>query len=147
MLVHDWSWRYGRCGRRSWAGLRSRPSLRRPLLCSNRRGAAKWRYNHFDVASAAATNSPVCGIGLTAFFAVLSEMNFGDRFEDHFLTSYQAAANIILQLVFLLVAPEIGFLFLTVVFVIFGFAALRQTSREAAILWAFTGFGVTTIFF
>jgi hypothetical protein len=61
----------------------------------------------------------LCGIGLTAFFAVLSEMNFGDRFEDHFLTSYQAAANIILQLVFLLAAPEIGFLFLTVVFVIF----------------------------
>jgi diguanylate cyclase (GGDEF)-like protein len=52
-----------------------------------------------------------------------------------------------LQLVFLLAAPEIGFLFLTVVFVIFGFAALRLTSREAAILWAFTGFGVTTIFF
>ena len=25
MLVHDWSWRYCRCGRRSWAGLRSRP--------------------------------------------------------------------------------------------------------------------------
>jgi diguanylate cyclase (GGDEF)-like protein len=89
----------------------------------------------------------LCGIGLTAFFAVLSEMYFGDRFEDHFLTSYQAIANIILQLVFLLAAPEIGFLFLTVVFVIFGFAALRLTSREAAILWAFTGFGVTTIFF
>lgn len=76
----------------------------------------------------------ICGIGLTAFFAVLSEMNFGDRFEDHFLTSYQAGANIILQLAFLVAAPEIGFLFLTVVFVIFGFAALRLTSREAAIL-------------
>jgi diguanylate cyclase len=89
----------------------------------------------------------LCGIGLTAFFAVLSEMNIGDRFDDHFLTSSQAAANIIMQLVFLLAAPEIGFVFLTVIFVIFGFAALRMTSREATILWALTGFGVATIFF
>lgn len=89
----------------------------------------------------------VGGVGLTALFAVLSEANFGDRFDDHFLTSFQAAANIMLQLAFLLAAPEIGFLFLTVVFVIFGFAALRLTSREAAILWAFTGSGVATIFF
>jgi diguanylate cyclase len=89
----------------------------------------------------------LCGVGLTGLFYVLSEMNVGDRFDDHFLTSYQAAANIIMQLAFLLAAPEIGFLFLTVVFVIFGFAALRMTSREATILWVLTGFGVTTIFF
>ena len=43
----------------------------------------------------------LCGVGLTAFFVVLSEMKIGDRFEDHFLSSYQAAANIILQLAFL----------------------------------------------
>lgn len=89
----------------------------------------------------------LCGVGLTAFFAVLSEMSIGDRFQDHFLTSSQAAANIIMQLAFLLAAPEIGFLFLTVIFVIFGFASLRMTSREATILWAVTGFGVVTTFF
>ena len=89
----------------------------------------------------------LCGIGLTAFFAVLSEMKISDKFHDHFLASSQAAANIIMQLAFLLAAPEIGFLFLTVVFVIFGFAALRMTSQEAAILWGLTGFGVATIFF
>ena len=89
----------------------------------------------------------LCGIGLTAFFAVLSEMNIGDRFDDHFLTSSQAAANIIMQLAFLYAAPEIGLSFLTMIFVIFGFASLRMTSREAAILWAFTGLGVAAIFF
>ena len=88
----------------------------------------------------------LCGVGLTGLFYVLSEMKVGDKFDDHFLTSYQAAANIVMQLAFLLAAPEIGFLFLTVVFVIFGFAALRMTSREATILWVLTGFGVTTIF-
>jgi diguanylate cyclase (GGDEF)-like protein len=88
----------------------------------------------------------LCGVGLPGIFFVLSEMRIGDRFRDHFLTSYQAAANITMQLVFLLAAPEIGFLFLTVVFVIFGFAALRMTSREATISWALTGVGVATIF-
>jgi len=89
----------------------------------------------------------LCGVGLTGLFYALSEMNVGDKFDDHFLTSYQAAANIVMQLAFLLAAPEIGFLFLTVVFVIFGFAALRMTSREATVLWGLTGFGVATIFF
>ena len=89
----------------------------------------------------------MCGMGLTGLFAVLSEASVGDRFEDHFFTTPQAAANIIMQLCFLLAAPQIGFLFLTVVFVIFGFAALRMTSREAVILWAITGVGVTSIFY
>ena len=89
----------------------------------------------------------ICGMGLTGLFAVLSEISLADRFEDHFLTTPQAAANIIMQLGFLLAAPEIGFLFLTVVFVIFGFAALRMTSREAVILWGITGVGVTGIFY
>ena len=52
-----------------------------------------------------------------------------------------------MQLGFLLAAPQIGFLFLTVIFVIFGYAALRMTSREAVILWAITGAGVTGIFY
>jgi diguanylate cyclase (GGDEF)-like protein len=88
----------------------------------------------------------VCGIGVTALFAVLSEIRFSDGFDDHFLTIPQTAANIAMQLGFLLAAPEIGFLFLSVVFVIFGFAALRMTSREAAIALAFTGLGLAVIF-
>jgi diguanylate cyclase (GGDEF)-like protein len=87
------------------------------------------------------------GVGLTACFAVLSELNISGRFDDHFLTIPQAVANLILQLGFLVAAPEIGFMFLAVVFVIFGFAALRMTSREAAILWVLTGIGVAAIFF
>jgi diguanylate cyclase len=89
----------------------------------------------------------ICGMGLTGLFAVLSEISFGDRFEDHFLTTPQAATNIMMQLGFLLAAPQVGFLFLTVVFVIFGYAALRMTSREAVILWGITGVGVTGIFY
>ena len=88
----------------------------------------------------------LCGIGLTGLFAVLSEFGISDRFDDHFLTTPQSATNIMLQLGFLLAVPEIGFLFLSVVFVIFGFASLRMTSREAVILWAVTGAAVAAIF-
>lgn len=85
------------------------------------------------------------GGGLTAFFVLLSEMNLGDRFDDHFLTGLQAATNIMMQLAFLLAAPEIGISFIIVIFVIFASAALRMTSREATVLWAVTGVGVATI--
>ncbi len=88
----------------------------------------------------------LCGIGLTGLFAVLSEFGIGDRLDDHFLTTPQSVANIVLQLGFLLAAPEIGYLFLSVVFVIFGFASLRMTSREAIILWALTGTAVAAMF-
>jgi hypothetical protein len=75
------------------------------------------------------------GIMLTGFFAVLSETNFNDRFEDHYLTIFQIAANIALQLGFLLAAPEIGYAFLSFLFLAFGFGALRMTSRQATIAW------------
>ena len=53
--------------------------------------------------------------------------SFNDRFEDHYLTIFQVAGHVALQLCFLLAAPEIGFAFLSVVFLIFGFGALRMT--------------------
>jgi diguanylate cyclase (GGDEF)-like protein len=87
------------------------------------------------------------GISVTVFFAVLSELHVGDQFDDHFLTIPQATANIIVQLGFLVAAPEIGLLFLVVMFVIFGFAALRMTYWEAAILWTLASGGVAVVFF
>jgi diguanylate cyclase len=88
----------------------------------------------------------LCGICLTGFFFALSESGISDRFGDHFLTIPQSAANIMLQFGFLLAVPEIGYWFLNVAFVIFGFASLRMTSREAVVLWAVTGGAVAAIF-
>jgi diguanylate cyclase (GGDEF)-like protein len=86
------------------------------------------------------------GIMLTGFFAALSETHFNDRFEDHYLTIFQIGANIALQLVFLLAAPEIGYAFLSFLFLAFGFGALRMTSRQAAIAWSLTAVGVIPAF-
>lgn len=106
-----------------------------------------WIYGYAETVSLAIPSIfLLCGIGLTAFFAALSEFNISDRFDDHFLTTPQTASNIMLQLGFLLAAPEIGYLFLSFVFVIIGFASLRMTSREAVVLWALTGGAVAAIF-
>lgn len=88
----------------------------------------------------------LCGLTLTGVFAVLSEAHFNDRFEDHYLTISQIACNVALQLGFLMAAPEIGYAFLSVLFLIFGFGALRMTSRQAAIAWTLMALGVAPIF-
>lgn len=86
------------------------------------------------------------GVGLVSVFVVLSESWFNDRFEDHYLTVYQVGGHVAIQLCFLLAAPEIGFAFLSVVFLIFGFGALRMTSRQAIIAWTLTMIGLAPIF-
>lgn len=88
----------------------------------------------------------VSGIGLLSVFVVLSEAHFNDRFEDHYLTIFQVGGHVALQLCFLLAAPQIGFVFLSVVFLIFGFGALRMTSRQAIISWTLTMLGLAPIF-
>ena len=88
----------------------------------------------------------LCGLTLTGFFAVLSETHVNDRFEDHYLTIHQVGGNVALQLGFLLLAPEIGYAFLSVLFLIFGFGALRMTSEQAIIAWALTALGLAPIF-
>ena len=86
------------------------------------------------------------GIGLIGFFVVLSEAHVNDRFEDHYLTIFQVGGHVALQLVFLLAASEIGYAFLSVIFLIFGFGALRMTSRQATIAWTLTTMGLVPIF-
>jgi diguanylate cyclase (GGDEF)-like protein len=86
------------------------------------------------------------GIGLIGFFVVLSESHFNDRFEDHYLTIFQISGHVALQLGFLLAAPEIGYAFLCVLFLIFEFGALRMTSRQATIVWTLTTMGLAPIF-
>jgi diguanylate cyclase len=86
------------------------------------------------------------GIGLIGFFVVLSEAHVNDRFEDHYLTIFQVGGHVALQLMFLLAAPEIGYAFFCVLFLIFGFGALRMTSRQATIAWTLTTMGLAPIF-
>jgi len=86
------------------------------------------------------------GIAMIGFFVVLSEIHVNDRFEDHYLTIFQIGGHVALQLGFLLAAPEIGYAFLSVLFLIFEFGALRMTSRQATVAWSLTAMGLVPIF-
>jgi len=86
------------------------------------------------------------GIGLIGFFVVLSETHVNDRFDDHYLTILQIGGHVALQLGFLMAAPEIGYAFLSVLFLIFGFGALRMTSWQATIAWTLTVTGLAPVF-
>ncbi|THD62824.1 MAG: GGDEF domain-containing protein [Bradyrhizobium sp.] len=86
------------------------------------------------------------GVALIGVFALLSEMQVNDRFDDHYLTVFQVAGHVVIQLGFLLVAPEIGYAFLNVLFLIFGVAALRMTPLQAAIAWTLTALAIASIF-
>jgi diguanylate cyclase (GGDEF)-like protein len=88
----------------------------------------------------------LCGLTLIGCFAVLSETNFSDRFEDHYLTVFQVASHVVLQLGFLLAVPKIGVAFISVLFLIFGFGALRMTSRQTTITWALATIGLIPVF-
>src|SRR5216684_6388152 len=88
----------------------------------------------------------LCGITLIGIFALLSETHVNDRFEDHYLTVFQVGGHVAIQLGFLLAAPQIGYAFLNVLFLIFSVGALRMTPRQAAIAWTFTAAAVLQIF-
>jgi diguanylate cyclase (GGDEF)-like protein len=88
----------------------------------------------------------LCGLTVIGFFAALSETNFSDRFEDHYLTVFQVVSHVAMQLGFLLAAPRIAFAFISVLFLIFGFGALRMTSRQATITWTLATTGLIAVF-
>jgi diguanylate cyclase (GGDEF)-like protein len=88
----------------------------------------------------------LCGLMLTAIFFVLSESHFNDRCEDHYLTISHLICNISLQFCFVLIAPEIGYAFLGVLSVVFGFGALRMTLHQITVAWALTTLGVAAFF-
>jgi diguanylate cyclase (GGDEF)-like protein len=87
-----------------------------------------------------------CGLTMIGFFLVLSETHINDRFEDHYLTLFQIAGHVAIQLAFLLAIPRIGFAFICVLFLIFGVGALRMTSRQATMAWTLTTMGLVPVF-
>jgi len=87
-----------------------------------------------------------CGFALTALCLVLSETHVNDRFKDHYLTVPQNAAAAVIQLAWLYLAPEVGYFFLCIMFIVFGFGALRMTSRQAALSWTFMAAGIAVVF-
>lgn len=71
-------------------------------------------------------------------FFMISESGVSERHKDHFLTSWQVLIASAVELGALHLFPEVGLLFLMVMFVAFGFGALRLRAAQALPVFAVT---------
>ncbi len=91
-------------------------------------------------AAYAAAATLVCG----AFYAALGS-RFADTRADQNLTGFQLPVAAALQLSFVVLAPAVAFLFLTILFIVFAFAALRLDPKEAAFAWLAMSGGLAAV--
>ncbi|MGP9811806.1 GGDEF domain-containing protein [Rhodopseudomonas sp. NSM] len=77
-----------------------------------------------------------CGFGIIVGSIALSELGFHDRFKDHYLVLPTAALNVALVMGFCFWVPQVAFLFLCSLFIIFSFASLRASTSQSLICWA-----------
>jgi len=86
-----------------------------------------------------------CGIASTATGLYLSEINFNDRFKDHYLSVPQSIVSMTIQLVAIYLAPEVGFYFIFILFIVLSFGALLMNARETAIVCTYSTIGLTVL--
>lgn len=87
----------------------------------------------------------ISSMSLMASLLALSESGFNDRFSDHYLTVPQAIGAILITLGGLYLAPEVGFAFCCIAFIVFAFATLRTSEMQAALLWTLFAAGLASI--
>jgi diguanylate cyclase len=87
-----------------------------------------------------------CGLTLTAFTIMLSELGFNERFKDHYLVGPNSTANLLIMLAFTWIAPEVGVMFLCTLFVVFSFSSLRSTPRQTMMMWTAMALGLSGLF-
>ena len=86
------------------------------------------------------------GMAVVAFFMLLSETGFNDRFTDHYLVVPQSTVSILIAVAYAYLVPEVSILFLCSLFTVVGFGSLRATPRQAAQVWTFTCFALAALF-
>jgi len=88
----------------------------------------------------------IIGLGWTVSTLALSEHHFNERFQDHYLTVPQSIGSTTIQLGAIYLAPEVGFYFVCIIFIVLGFGALRMSARQTGIVWTFAAIGLTAVF-
>lgn len=85
--------------------------------------------------------------GMTLMLTLLasSESGLNDRFRDHYLTVAQGVGATAITLGGIYFAPEVGFAFCCIAFVIFSFATLRTNEKQASFLWTLFAAGLAGI--
>jgi diguanylate cyclase len=87
----------------------------------------------------------ICGITTTAIGLCLSETNFNDRCKDQYLTVPQTLVSMTIQLVAIYLAPEVGFYFIFILFIVLSFGALLMNARQTAIVWTYSTVGLAAL--
>jgi diguanylate cyclase len=76
----------------------------------------------------------------------LSETGVTERFKDHYFVAPQSIVGMAIALAFTYIAPQVGVVFLCTLFVVFNFASLRSTPRQAAAVWTMLTLGLAGLF-
>jgi diguanylate cyclase len=87
-----------------------------------------------------------CGLFAVAFNIVLSETGFTERFKDHYFVTPQSIVSMTILLAFTWIAPEVGVIFLSALFVVFNFGSLRSTPLQTTIVWTAMTLGLAALF-
>jgi diguanylate cyclase (GGDEF)-like protein len=87
----------------------------------------------------------ICGITATAAGLYLSEITFNDRFKDQYLAVPQTIVSMTIQLGAIYLAPEVGFYFIFILFIVLSFGALLMNARETAIVWTYSTIGLAVL--
>lgn len=85
----------------------------------------------------------VCGLSSVACLLVLSDADGHVR--DHFVTQ-QMGTSLLLMLTFIYIAPEVGCVFLSSLFVVFALGSLRSSPWQTAISWTAMTIGLAVLF-
>ena len=85
------------------------------------------------------------GLLSVMFYLVLSEAGLTERFKDHYFVLPQLCISAAIMLAFAFIAPEVGGMFLCLLFLVFNFGSLRSTPRQSAIVWTAATLGVAAL--
>jgi diguanylate cyclase len=86
------------------------------------------------------------GLLSVAFYLALSESGVTERLKDHYFVLPQLCISVAIMLAFAYLAPEVGGMFLCLLFLVFNFGSLRLTPRQSAVVWTVTTLGVAGLF-
>ncbi|MDB5521036.1 MAG: hypothetical protein JWQ82_633 [Tardiphaga sp.] len=100
---------------------------------------------HGTLTTSASIGYFLSGVAVTALALALSEIGINDRYTDHYLTVPQSIGNISVQLGAIYFLPEVGIYFVTIIFIILGFGALRMTALQTAIVWTYATAGLIAL--
>jgi diguanylate cyclase len=75
------------------------------------------------------------GLLSVAFYLVLSETGFTERFKDHYFVVPQLSISVAIMLTFAYLAPDVGLMFFCTLFLAVNFGSLRSTPAQSAVIW------------